>query len=466
MLHPVRLATFVAGFVVFVSPACSRSRPAEPAHDDSIDQFVLTAMERAKVPGVALAIVDHGRLVKAKGYGMANLELQVPVTPATVFQSGSIGKTFTAAEVLLLSEDGKLKLDDPISKFLRGTPPAWKEITVRHLLSHTSGLPDYGEDSSWLDLHRNYTEEELLQIIASHPLLRAPGDEWIYSNAGYTLLGMIIRNVTGAHWGVFLKQRIFDPLEMTTARVISEADIVPNRAAGYRLAEGEIKNQEWVAPSHNAVAEGSLYFTVLDLVKWDAALAGDRLLSNASKEAMWSPTRLNDGRLVSYGLGWFLQDEPGRRAVEHDGEWQGFRTYIGRYVDDGLTIVMLGNSSSPMFLPPMLSHRIAGMVHPNLALPTRTAIKMSPEALAEYAGAYRLPSGLVYRYVQKDDGLDFTIGDQVLAHLVPAGNDLFFSPAFPDATNVFARDTAGKIQWVRSMPWPSRPDRAERIAGQ
>jgi CubicO group peptidase (beta-lactamase class C family) len=451
----LRFAVVLLG-AVSLSSSCG-------SHTDPIDQFIQGVMSRAKVPGIAVAIVRHGRIVRAQGYGMANLEHQVPVRSTTVFQSGSIGKVFTAAEILLLVQDGKLALDDPISKYLDGTPAEWRSITIRHLLTHTSGLPDYGEDSTWLDLRRDYSEDELLRIIASHPLLRAPGQEWIYSNAGYTLLGMIIRSVTGAHWGVFLKQRIFDPLGMETARVISEEDIVPNRAAGYRVVDGEVKNQEWVAPGQNTVAEGALYLSVLDLAKWDAALYGDSLFARATKGLMWSPTRLNDGRMVSYGLGWFLQEEPGRRAVEHDGEWQGFRSWLGRFLDDSLTVIVLGNSNSAAFLPDLVGHRIAALVDPALAPPVRTPIHLSPEALAEYAGQYRLPSGLRFQFRVAADGLDLSIGGQPVARVLPASKDVFFAPAFPIATFLFVRDSSGTISWLFPKRTPSRPERAERI---
>ena len=276
-----RLLGFLAVLVTFAATATPQRAATDP-----IDQWVESYMADNQVPGLALAVLEGGQIVKAKGYGLANIEHHVPVTPSTVFQSASVGKQFTAAGILLLVQDGKLALEDPISKYLRGAPKEWSKITVRHLLTHTSGIPDYGEDSTWLDLRRDYSEDELLHVISSHPLLRQPGEEWIYSNSGYTLLGMIIRAITGEHWGEFLRKRVFGPLGMETARVISEEDLVANRAAGYRLVDGGIRNQEWVAPSLNTVAEGSLYFTVLDLAKWDAALYREDLLSKASKEQM------------------------------------------------------------------------------------------------------------------------------------------------------------------------------------
>jgi CubicO group peptidase (beta-lactamase class C family) len=433
-----------------------------PAQSDPVDELVQGFMRQANVPGIAIAVVQGGRLVKAKGYGLANIEHQVAVTPSTVFQSASVGKQFTAAEILLLAQDGKLALDDPISKYLTGTPAEWRAITIRHLLTHTSGIG--GEDTDWLDLRRDYSEAELLRIIASHPLLFPPGDEWSYSNAGYTLLGMIIRSVTGAHWGDFLKKRIFDPLGMMTARVISEQDIVPDRAAGYEVASGTIRNQAWVAPSHNTVAEGSLYVTVLDLAKWDAALYGDSLLSNASKEQMWAPVRLNDGTTTSHGMGWFLQDVPGRRAVESSGAWQGFRTYIGRFVDDSLTIIVLANSTG-LREPTFFGHRIAALVRPRLTPPTVSPIRLSEEVLQEYVGKYRTPAGAIMDVTRRGTGLDIVMGGggRIVNHVEPEAKDVFFNTQLPEPRAIFVRDGSGTVRWLRLKLFPSSPERAVRI---
>ena len=431
------------------------------AETDPIDAWVESYMADNQVPGLALAVIEGGRIVKAQGYGLANLEHHVPVTPSTVFQSASVGKQFTAAGILLLVQDGKLALDDPISKYLRGAPKEWSKITVRHLLTHTSGIADYDQDPPWLDLQHDYSEDELLRVISRHPLLRQPGEEWIYSNPGYTLLGMIIRAVAGEHWGEFLRRRVFEPLKMETTRVISEEDIVPNRAAGYRLVEDQLKNQEWVAPSLNTVAEGSLYFTILDLAKWDAALYGEDLLGKASKEQMWSPVRLNDGSTASHGFGWFLQDEPGRRAMESDGAWQGFRSYIGRFPDAALTVIVLANSTAVQ--PMVVGHKIAALHRPDLGPPTRNAIHLAPETLAEYVGAYRLPTGEVFQLSRTENGLDVMLGSTRIAEVVPESKDVFFILHAPDSRLVFVRDKTGSVRWMQPRRVPSWPARAERV---
>ena len=183
---------------------------------------------------MSVAVLRGDSVLLARGYGYANLELGVPASDSTVYQSGSIGKQFTATLVLMLVEQGRLRLDDPVLKYLPEGKSRWQGVTVRHLLTHTSGIPDYTDSA--VDLHREYTEDALVRLAASLPLAFTPGTRWSYSNTGYVLLGALIHRVTGAFYGDLLRERIFQPLAMTSARVISEADLVPNRAAGYRLA--------------------------------------------------------------------------------------------------------------------------------------------------------------------------------------------------------------------------------------
>ncbi|MDQ1832136.1 serine hydrolase domain-containing protein [Massilia scottii] len=308
---------------------------------DPVDDIVTAEIARQQIPGASIAVIKDGRVIKEAGYGMANLEHQVAVTPDTVFQSGSAGKQFTAALVLLLAEDGKLRLDDPISRHLAGTPPAWKRITVRHLLNHSAGLRD---PDDILKLNQDYTDTQLQRAGSTLPLQWAPGTKWAYSNFGYQLLGMLCTRVGGKFYGEQLRERIFAPAGMQ-ARIISERDIVPHRAAGDDVVEGEFKNQEWVSPTLNTTADGSLYLTVRDLAKWHIALDGDQLLGAAIKQAMWTPTTLRDGSTVPYGFGWETSPTLERRSLWHDGAWQGFTTQGTRFVDDGLAVVVLANRS-------------------------------------------------------------------------------------------------------------------------
>ena len=358
-----RAIVLMIGFAFFASSAPAQTEDI----DRRVDDFVQTEMRRQKIPGLALAVLRDGRIVNARGYGLSNVEVNVPVTPESIFQSGSVGKQFTATAVMMLVEEGRVRLDDRITEVFPESPEAWNKVTIRHLLTHTSGLKDYtGKE---LDYRRDYTEADLFKILQTLPFEFGPGENWRYSKSGYMLLGFLIGRVTGKFYGDFLQERIFGPLGMTATRIISEQDIVPHRSAGYRLVKGELRNQEWVNPSINTTADGSLYFSVLDLAKWDAALYTETLLKRSSLDEMWTPVKLNDGRSYPYGFGWAVKEINGHRVVEHGGAWQGFTTAISRYLDDRLTVVALTNLDSRHARPMDIIHEVAGLYEPALAPP-------------------------------------------------------------------------------------------------
>jgi len=329
-----------------------------------VDRVVKAAMSTYKIPGVSLAVLRNGKIILLKSYGLANVEHQVPVKPETIFQSGSIGKQFTAAAIMILAQENKLSLDDKVSKYFPDAPASWKDITVWNLLTHTSGLGDYPPD---IDLRRDYTEEQFFESFKKAPLEFAPGTNWNYSNVGYVTLGILIRKVTGKYYGDFLQERVFRPLGMTTARVISEEDIISNRASGYRLVNGELKNQEWVSPSTNSTADGSLYFSILDMAKWDAALYTDTPLTQASRNRIWTPAQLSDGTTKGYGFGWHILDLHGHRLIVHGGAWQGFKTHMLRFMDTKLTIIFLTNSWETRDFK--LARALGASFYPSFALP-------------------------------------------------------------------------------------------------
>jgi CubicO group peptidase (beta-lactamase class C family) len=335
--------------------------------DSRVDQYLQDSIRQQRIPGLALAVMRDGQIIKAKGYGLSNVELNVPVSPQTVFQSGSVGKQFTATAIMMLVEEGKVGLDDKVARYFPGAPASWNAFTVRNLLTHTSGLKEYTDKG--FDYRHDYTEEDLLKMVQALPFDFAPGEKWSYSNSGYMLLGILIHKVTGKFYGDFLQERIFKPLGMTTTRIISEEDIVPNRSAGYRLVKGVLKNQEWVNPSLNTTADGALYFTVLDLAKWDAALYTEKLIKRTSLDQMWTPVKLNNGKTYPYGFGWRVHEMNGHKLIEHGGSWQGFTTGISRYVDDRLTVVALTNLDSRHARPEDIIHGVAGIYVPALTPP-------------------------------------------------------------------------------------------------
>ena len=334
---------------------------------DAIEAMIRREMAGQQIPGLAVAVIRKGEIVKAQGYGLANVEHEVPVTDATIFQSGSIGKQFTATAIMLLVEDGAVGLSDPLIKFFPDGPPAWNQIRVRHLLTHTSGIPDYNDGQ--LDYRRDYTEDELVKFAQSLSLEFPPGADWRYSNTGYILLGAIVRKASGKFYGDVLRERVFAPLGMTTARVISEADIVPNRAAGYHLLKGVLQNQSWVAPSLNTTADGSLYLSLRDLIAWDRGLAARAILKPESWDAIFAPVTLNSGRKHPYGFGWAVDRQAGQPVHRHSGAWQGFKSSIARYLGDEVTVIVLANLAQAS--PENISDQIAATLIPKLsAVPT------------------------------------------------------------------------------------------------
>jgi len=319
---------------------------AGPAAADKVDDYVRRQMRGRNVPGVSVAVVQEGKVAKIRGYGLANVELAVPATAETVYQLASVTKQFTATAVMMLVEEGKIDLDETITRYLEGLPAAWGEVTVRHLLNHTSGIKSYtGLPDFAKSFRKDYTKDELIRLVADLPLEFAPGERFSYNNTGYFLLGMLIEKVSGKEYGTFLKERIFDPLGMTRTRVNDLTAVIPNRATGYGWSPKGLRNGEYVSPTQ-PYAAGALVSTVTDLVKWDAALDGERLLKRATLLRMWRPTRLNDGKTHDYGFGWSLGLYRTRPRVHHGGGIPGFSTYVARYPEERLTVIVLANSET------------------------------------------------------------------------------------------------------------------------
>jgi len=359
----------------------------------AIDHYVEGEMRRGDVPGIAVGVYSRGQILLAKGYGLANIELNVPVKAETIFQSGSVGKQFTSAAIMMLVEEGKIGLDDSIVKYFRDAPQSWQAIRVKNLLSHTSGLSEYETDERAglggpFYMRLDFTEDELVKKAEALPIEFKPGDKWDYRNTNYMLLGIIIHKVTGSFYGDYLRERIFKPLGMSATRLISEADIIPNRSSGYEHKGEILQNQSWVSPTFNSTADGALYFNALDIAKWDAALYGTKLLKQSSLDQTWTVFLLNDGKPNegNYGFGWDITSVNGHKQIDHGGSWQGFRCHILRYPDDRISVVVLANADSAR--PEQFAHVIAGIVNPALALPKLVAIEDKQPELARRLRAF------------------------------------------------------------------------------
>jgi CubicO group peptidase (beta-lactamase class C family) len=326
---------------VAAQPQAPPKSPAELAQ--RVADLVKAEMERQEIPGLSLAVAKDGQLVLAKGFGLANVELSVAATSQTVYQIQSMTKSFTATGIIMLVEQDKVRLDDHVGKYLGAASERWKNITVRHLLTHTSGIKDFINEPT-ASLRLDVTEEEVLKAALRRPLDFQPGEKYAYSNTNYHLLAMIIHKVTGQTYGAFLRERIFDPLGMNDTRVVSLSEIIPHRAAGYRRERGVLRNGDFIAPTILGYGGGGLRSTVLDLVKWDAALYTERLLKKSSLDQMWTPATLNGGKPSGYGFGWGIGMVRGRRCLSHTGaNVTGFGSAICRFVDDRVTVIVLTN---------------------------------------------------------------------------------------------------------------------------
>jgi D-alanyl-D-alanine carboxypeptidase len=313
------------------------------AKDDRLDAYVKAEMLRNHVPGLSLAVIRDGKTVLAKGYGWANAELRVPASPDTVYQLASVTKQFTATATMMLVEEGQISLEDKITTFLPDLPAAWSEVTVWHLLTHTSGIKSYTSLRDFTrTLRKDYTHDEIIKLVSDVPLDFPPGEQWRYNNTGYFLLGMILERVSGKPYGEFLAERIFKPLQMTSTRVNDLTEVIPNRAAGYAWRGNRLRQGEYTSPTQ-PYAAGALLSTVEDLAKWDAALYTETLVKQATLRRMWTPARLNDGKPTGYGFGWGIGEYRGHRLISHGGGIPGFSTQISRFVDDRVTVVVLCN---------------------------------------------------------------------------------------------------------------------------
>lgn len=309
---------------------------------DSIDEYIQAEMKKRLIPGIAVAAIRNGAIIKLKGYGFANLEHDVPVTPDTVFELASLTKGFTATAIMLLVEEGKLKLSDPAIQYLPPAPDQWRAITIRHLLTHTAGLASL--ETGFKSLYEggarlNYTTAQMFEAATKDPMSFAPGERWQYSDVGYFLLGMIIEKVTGKRWQDFVADRFFKPLGMTSTSVLDQWAIVKNRAAGYTLRNGNLANIRRVEQVELAPHYG-IFSSVRDLAKWDIALAAGKVIKPSSLDQMWTAVKLNSGSSYTYGFGWEIGERRGRRMITHTGITG---TEYTRFPDDKLTVIVLTN---------------------------------------------------------------------------------------------------------------------------
>jgi D-alanyl-D-alanine carboxypeptidase len=308
-----------------------------------LDRRIEQYLDDNTVPGGLLAVVSRGRILHLQPYGLANVELSVPVTDSTVFEIGSISKQFVSAAVMLLVEQDRLALDDPIHQYLPYLPSEWLGVTVRHLLTHTSGIPDYEEIATYDIYGFRLTPEEVIRIAHSRPMDFAPGEGWYYSNTGYFLLSMIVERVEGRPLGQVLQARIFEPLGMGQTRMADPEAIIPHRASGYWVNKtGELINRRPTETS-STLGAGGILSSAYDLMKWDEALYGEQLLSAESKATMWTPAVLPNGEDTGYAFGWTVRPYRGLTTRSHGGQVAGFVAGFFRFPEQDVALIMFMN---------------------------------------------------------------------------------------------------------------------------
>jgi CubicO group peptidase (beta-lactamase class C family) len=335
-----------------------------------VDTFLTRQMQLRKIPGLSVGVVKDGTLVLAKGYGDANLEWKASATPETVYLLASVTKPLTATAIMMLAQEGRLKLDDPISAYVAGTPASWSGITIRHLLTHTAGLKDRFELTADSRMFMDYSAAEMLDAARQTPVDFTPGTKFQYSDQGYFLLGLVVEKASGVSYAQFMRDRIFGPAGMTSASLHDWRAIVPNRADNYALADNAIvgsrRRYRFGVVSHYGIQS-----TIRDLARFDAALSAGTLLPPGGQQQMWTPARLGDGTPVGlagigYGFGWFLEKFNGHREVYHGGTTG---TCVYRLPDDGVSAIVLTNldqasGSDPCFL----ARGVAAQYVPGIAI--------------------------------------------------------------------------------------------------
>jgi CubicO group peptidase (beta-lactamase class C family) len=303
------------------------------------DGVVRDEMRKQHIPGVALTILRDGKIIHQVGFGVADLEQDLPVRADTAFNIGSLSKQFLAEGILLLVQVGKVALDAPVSRYLPDAPASWSAITIRHLLSHTAGLI---REAPGFDGGKIQSDIDIIRSAYGVPLNAPTGTRFEYSNLGYFILAEVISRTSGKPWPAFFAERVFGPLGMNATRPTSLTDLIPHRARGYSWEEGRLLN----AQSYLALRpSGAFTSTAADLAKWEKVLARGGLTGGAPRTEMWAPAKLSSGETAPYGFGWRLETVDGHAEINHGGSLPGFRSYYLRYPEAKLAVIVLTNSN-------------------------------------------------------------------------------------------------------------------------
>ncbi len=423
------------------SPATAQSsNTPDKALAAAIDE-VLKETFKPDEPGAAVIVVKDGKVIFRQGYGMANMELGVPMAPDMLFRLGSITKQFTAVAILMLAEQGKLAISDEVTKYLPDYPTQGHKITIEHLLTHTSGIKNYTALPEWRSQWRkDVTLKELIDLFKDKPMEFAPGERWNYSNSGYVLLGAIIEKVSGQSYQEFIEKNIFAPLGMKNSFYDDTARIIARRAAGYSKDKTGYRNAEYLSMTWPHAA-GALMSTVDDLALWDAALYTEKLVKQESLKRAWTPYVLSSGKPTKYGYGWIISSVEGHRIIEHGGSINGFTTNAVRLPDDRVFVAILTNRDSGTG---ELGYKLAA-----LAVGKRykeaVATKLPPEALDKYIGVYQLNEKEDYVILKENDKLFLQHPVFGKVEILPLSETEFFIGERPASRINFIKGDSGQI---------------------
>jgi CubicO group peptidase (beta-lactamase class C family) len=401
----------------------------------SIDAM-LSGVYKAGEPGAAVIAVKDGRVVFRKGYGMGNLELDVPIKPEMVFRIGSVTKQFTAGAIMILAEQGLLTPQDDITRFLPDYPTRGQRITIEHLLTHTSGIRNYTNFPEWPSRMRlDLTLPALIDSFKSQPTEFGAGERFNYSNSGYILLGAIIEKASGQSYEDFLRRQIFEPLGMSHSYYGSTSPIIPSRVSGYDKQAGAFVNASYLSMTQ-PYAAGSLLSSVDDLARWDEALSTEKLLKKSSLERIFTPFKLTNGESTDYGYGWSIGAQDGFPLYEHGGGINGFLCHVMRMPENHVYVALLSNNASPTQVPGLLARRIAGLL---IGRPVKdsVAIKLDTKVLEAYVGVYK--AGREFRIITQEDGQLYS---------QRTGGPRF--PIYPESeTDFFFKNSLARLSFVK-----------------
>ncbi|MGA2255563.1 MAG: serine hydrolase domain-containing protein [Thermoguttaceae bacterium] len=339
--------------------------PSQVPHQEEIERYINCQMDCLHIPGLSLGVLYRGSIYK-KAFRHANLEWNLAAGTDTVYEIASMSKPFVATGIMMLVRDGSIHMEDKIRKYLPELPITWDRVTLRHLLTHTSGVKEYLKVCEF-SFRQDYSDKDLLDLVSRYPLDFPPGDQFGYSNTGYCLLGMVIQRKTGMPFRAFLDKNIFAPLKMTATRVNDSTAIVPNRASGYAFRSGKFVNADFVSPTQLAFADCALISTLDDLIKWDKEMwnKNSKILPKEMLNTMWTPATLNHGGQIPYGLGFELFPTESELEVTHSSAIQGFRSIICRFLNAELTVIVLINSDLEEGKNYEIAYGVANRVYAN-----------------------------------------------------------------------------------------------------